>query len=546
MIDLFVATETFSAPDSDGSTATFIAGQTYVSDDYELLRKYPSKFKKFDGEKPGAKGGLYSKGRSGVEERAVNLLRMRLRFGELSEAEKVQGVETLMRVARNGDAAATGRSAPAEWRLEPNGSAGHRYSIPDVRSPDFNVRNASTDIYDLSGAHRMARSPDDETRILRENAMRAMERAEYPTVNADQAKAHIEHLMNRFRQLDAGVPPDQRESNVRAFSKRILMTGSAFYEQAFGRWLTGRGLDSDETRALSLTNTQGGFAVPFTLDPTIIHTSNYSVNPYRTIARLETIATTAWQPITSTGFTVSRGNELTEASDNAPTIGRPTITPQRIQGFIPFDYELGQDWGSLQSEMTSLLQEAKDDEEATSFTTGTGTAPQAQGILTGATTLVTSAGTGAFAVADIYVLEEALPARYKARSQFVANRSFYNKARQLDTGGGGSLWMGVAPLAQGLKNEVPSPGYTGYELIGYPAYECSAMATAGGVTGTLLAVLGDWRYFVVVDRVGMDVELIPQMMGPNLRPVGQRGLYAIWRNDSRVLLAGAFRVLIQK
>jgi HK97 family phage major capsid protein len=411
----------------------------------------------------------------------------------------------------------------------------------------FNVRRASMDIYDVWTVRQIAHGPEDETRILRENAMRAVEVSTYPDphVDPDAAKGQVERLMNRFEALDEGSQFGQ-ESNVVNLSRRILLTGSPLYKRAFGRALTGRALTSEEQRALSLTNTAGGYAVPFTLDPTVIHTSNYSVNPWRAISRQETIATTTWQGITSAGVTVARASEITQASDNAPTLAQPAVTPQRVQGFIPFSIEIGQDWGALQSEMTSMLQEAKDDEEATSFATGTGTAPQAQGVLTGATTLVTTAGTGAFAVADVYAMEEALGARFRPRAQWVANRAVYNKVRQFDTGGGGSLWLQLAPLGRGLENNVPTPGNLGASLIGYPASECSAMSTPTGVTGALLAILGDWRYFIIVDRVGMDVELIPHLFGASGRPLGQRGIYAIWRNNSAVLAAGAFRVMIQK
>lgn len=411
----------------------------------------------------------------------------------------------------------------------------------------FSVRRAAMDIYDVWAVRQIAHGPEDETRILRENAMRAVEVATYPDPNLDpdEARAQVERLMTRFEALDEGAPFGQ-ESNVVNLSRRILLTGSPLYKRAFGRALTGRAMTAEEQRALSLTNTAGGFAVPFTLDPTVIHTSNYSVNPWRALARQETIATTTWQGITSAGVTVSRASELTEASDNAPTLAQPSVTPQRVQGFIPFSIEIGQDWGALQAEMTAMLQEAKDDEEAISFATGTGTAPQAQGVLTGATTVVTSAGTAAFAVADVYAVEQALGPRFRPRARWVANRATYNLVRQFDTTGGSNMWLDMPALSQGLNNGVPTPGNVNATLIGYPAYEASALSSTPQTTGQKPLILGDWRFFIIVDRVGMDVELIPHLMGASGRPIGQRGIYAIWRNNSAVLAANAFRVLLIK
>jgi HK97 family phage major capsid protein len=69
------------------------------------------------------------------------------------------------------------------------------------------------------------------------------------------------------------------------------------------------------------------------------------------------------------------------------------------------------------------------------------------------------------------------------------------------------------------------------------------MATAL-TTGTAILVLGDFRQFLIVDRVGMDVELVPHLFGTNRRPTGQRGIFAMWRNNSTVLVPGAFRKLV--
>ena len=41
----------------------------------------------------------------------------------------------------------------------------------------------------------------------------------------------------------------------------------------------------------------------------------------------------------------------------------------------------------------------------------------------------------------------------------------------------------------------------------------------------------------------MMVDVVPHLFGANRRPTGQRGLYAMWRNNSKVLVDNAFRVL---
>ena len=53
------------------------------------------------------------------------------------------------------------------------------------------------------------------------------------------------------------------------------------------------------------TDAAGGFAVPFTLDPSIMLTSNGALNPIRQVARVFTIATDKWKGVSSAGVTAS-------------------------------------------------------------------------------------------------------------------------------------------------------------------------------------------------------------------------------------------------
>lgn len=56
--------------------------------------------------------------------------------------------------------------------------------------------------------------------------------------------------------------------------------------------------------------------------------------------------------------------------------------------------------------------------------------------------------------------------------------------------------------------------------------------------------MGDFSRFVIIDRIGLTIELIPHIVGTNHRPTGQRGLFAYWRVGSKVVDAGAFRALL--
>jgi HK97 family phage major capsid protein len=126
----------------------------------------------------------------------------------------------------------------------------------------------------------------------------------------------------------------------------------------------------------------------------------------------------------------------------------------------------------------------------------------------------------------------------------VANRAVYQKIRHFTTAGGNSIWDAGTQLQVGVPNNVPQPGNLGTAVLGYPAYEASAMSSAF-TTGQLLAVLGDFsRYFIIVDRIGMTVENVPHVFGTtSIYPTGQRGIFAYWRNSSGVASTSAFKVL---
>ena len=84
----------------------------------------------------------------------------------------------------------------------------------------------------------------------------------------------------------------------------------------------------------------------------------------------------------------------------------------------------------------------------------------------------------------------------------------------------------------------------GGEMLGRPKVELSSMVTTT-TTGSKIMMLGDFRTgYLIADRLGMQVELIPHLVGATNRfPTGQRGLVAIWRTGGGVVAANALRYL---
>lgn len=388
------------------------------------------------------------------------------------------------------------------------------------------------DIYDLGAIRQRARSIDELPGLLRDSAMRAVEEHRFPGApSRETAQSHVARLL------------DTIDDENGTLARRVLITGSPLYDQAFGKALKMQsvaGLNPQEIKALSLgTDSAGGYAVPFQLDPTVILTNNGVINPLREISRVEQITGKEYDFVTSTGVTVTRVAEATEAGDGSPALTQPTIRTTRVQGFVPFSIELDVSWNELRSQMTYLLTDAKAVEEGagtSGFVLGNGTAPNAGGIITTMPggSQVSTATTATLALADLDTLEGAIPVRFRAQAKYLASKTTYNKLRTLFRAQASSAGDGWARPSQGQPAAIN----------GYDAYESSAMSGSVSTSNALVLLQGDFKQFLIVDRVGMGIELIPHLFGATSRfPVGQRGIYAIWFNNSTILVPNAFRLL---
>jgi HK97 family phage major capsid protein len=375
-------------------------------------------------------------------------------------------------------------------------------------------------------APRRASRPHDPREQVRDQALRTVER--HADVLTAEAGDRLDDLLRH-----------QDRSGLDA--QYINAVADPAYNTAFGKMLQHGPMaplrfSPEEAAAVQTVNAAeelrttlqvgsdgaGGFAVPFTLDPTIILTSAGSQSAIRDYARVETISSDRWKGVSSTGITAAFAPELTEASDNAPALLQPTADSEKWQAFVPFSIEIGQDWGSLQTEMARLIAEAKRDLENTVFLTGDTSASQPMGLVSGASLVVTGAATATFAIADIYTLFNALPARFQDNASAAASPTIYRFV------GGGSAEPPLLPTREG-------------PLLGRPKFEWSNMTTTT-TTGQLPVLVGDFSYYLIADRIGTTIELVPHLFGAARRfPIGARGIYAYGRTAATVLSANAFR-----
>jgi HK97 family phage major capsid protein len=350
-------------------------------------------------------------------------------------------------------------------------------------------------------------------------AKTAVERA--PAHLADDSRQHVTKL----------VESDDNQAVL--IARHMLMTGSDEYHEQFKEFVRTRHVGEALRAAMSLTDANGGYLVPFTLDPTVILTNAGIADPIRSISTQKQIATDTWNGVTSAGVTAEWLGEGLEAADASPTFVQPTITPKKAAAWVFGSYEMLADSG-FANEISRLLADGKARLEGAAFATGNTGATRPRGIVSAVAaitaSLVSSTAINAFSSTDVYKVADALRPRDAAKASWIANKRIYSLIRQMDTAGGSAFW---ANLGMG----VPS------QLLGQPQYEASTMSSVITTGGNIL-LAGNFDQYVIVDRIGMSIMYEPMVKSTgNGRPTGQAGWFAFWRVGADVTDVDAFRLL---
>lgn len=417
--------------------------------------------------------------------------------------------------------------APAALAVE-RGSSTSRdsYDLDPVLNPDSVEDRRFRDPWDLGEMRTYARSPEEIGQELQARALCAVEKMAGAN---DRVRSTATDILERW---------DDKRGSI---ARMCLATSSPAYLRAWSKLARGKGhmVSPEEQhaleRAMSLTDSAGGYLVPFQLDPTVIITSNGSRNQIRQAARQVVATGDVWNGVSSGAVQWRWAAEGTEAGDNATTFAQPTVQIHKADGFVPISIEALEDEANVTQEVARLLAFGKDTLEAAAFTTGSGSG-QPTGIITalaGGSSEVAPTTPETFAVADVYKLDQSLPARHRAMASWMANRAIYNLIRQFDTQGGGALW-------EHLGADVPPL------LLGRPALEAEDMDgtfDAAATADNHILLYGDFDNYVIADRIGMSIEFLPHLVGANNRPTGQRGWYAYYRVGADSVQDGAFRLL---
>jgi HK97 family phage major capsid protein len=346
---------------------------------------------------------------------------------------------------------------------------------------------------------------------------------------SDDNAAHIEKLVKtRSQNLDGDV-----------VARRILLTENDHYRSAFAKamayaqpaWTPDEMNAISEFRAAeqSLTSASGGYGVPVLIDPTIILTSGAAVAPLLGVSRIENITNDVWRGVSSAGVSFAAFAESVAITAGQATFAQPTVTPEKAAAFIPYTFEIEGDYPNFAGEMAALIEQAYVDYLAVETATG------AAGIVGIFTAIDATAGSevavttdGALGPVDSLELFKALPERARPRAAWFMN---VNVEAQLRTGADGLS-------TTNLSTEGIGP------LMGKRVLLSDYAPSFSGTTGASnLAILGDFSKYVIAQRVGMNVELIPHVFDTNGVPKGQRGWLAWARVGADSVDDDAFRLL---
>lgn len=368
----------------------------------------------------------------------------------------------------------------------------------------------------------------------RSRALRAVEAAPVPDDAKDHFAATLEEASGEGLSRLAEWTLATSDPDYLSAFMRMLADPDHGYREWSERELAAFRRVRAADRAMSLTDSAGGYLVPFSLDPSIILTSAGAQNPVRQLARKVTIATDVWHGVSSAGITASWDPEFTEVSDDTPTLAQPTIPVHKMAAFVPISIEAYEDLGTEgQRQVAMMLADAADTLEAEALQVGSGT-NQPTGIvtaLTGTASEVNQTGTTLDAP-DFFAVQEALPARFQANASWLMHLVSLNRGRTIIAGTG---------LTTPLVSDDSSPP----RLLGKPAYEASYMdSSVTGSASDFLVIYGDFSNYVVVDRVGTRIELVPHLFGTtNQRPIGARGWYMYRRVGGDSVNDNGFRML---
>lgn len=379
-------------------------------------------------------------------------------------------------------------------------------------------------------------------------------------------ETHAQHLPPaEVDRIEALCRTRTAEFDGKIFSCYVALTGSPAYVRAYEKSLRQArpAFEPDEVAAVNAWRmiapqpTQEeraageggsfGLAIPWLVDPTILVQTqdNAEILSPQYGAKVVTIVTDAWHGVSSAGATLAFRGEGVTIGDANVTLAQPTIPVYTAAGDFAMSIELSQDYPGLVNEVQSLFGNAYRDQVSSYTVAGSGSSAPT-GLFTQMSQQTTSPAhisvhsAGTLAAGDVRAVFAALPERYQLNASWLMSPSMVQAVAAL---AGPSVSAGLAP-----HDYVPASSGQPARLLGRPVLLSTyAPSFANATSGQFnWMVCGDLSRYLVVNRIGSSLELIPTLLdfaGGTGRPTGQRAYLYVTRWGAAPVDNLAFRLL---
>jgi HK97 family phage major capsid protein len=317
--------------------------------------------------------------------------------------------------------------------------------------------------------------------------------------------------------------------------------------------------DQGELRAMATSTTNA--PVPTDMERRIIG-KMYQNSVLRQIANVQNIDSKRTITVEATVPTASLVTEANTITPTDFTFGSVSVVPYKYVSACQMSVEFVQDAMAAGGPDTALsyvadrlgiaIARATD----SAYTVGTGSA-QPQGIGATASTAWASTNSGRIINQGVQLAEDALisaitadnvidcvhavPPQYRASPRFqilLSDTALRNIRKLKDTAG---YYVFSPAQAMPGTNVVGLPGtiYGVNYNVGEYVATTDTTTTTTAIRGKAFFIVGNWDYFSIFDRTGIDSMLDPYSAAANL----QQTLYTWFRTDSKIILPEAFAAI---
>jgi len=382
------------------------------------------------------------------------------------------------------------------------------------------------------------------------------ERQKFARMDADLSAAE---LIAHNKALEARLAKLEAQPVLESRSPRISGADSADQEYA-ARWLQAM-VRNDQAELRAMATSTSNAPVPTDMERRVVN-KMYQASVIRQLAAVQTIdskRTITIEASTPTAALVSEAGAITPADF---TFDAVSVVPYKFVSAVTMSQEFLDDAigtsgiGSALNWVADRFGIALARETEEYYTIGTGSS-QPQGIGDCTSTDFASTNSGRIINQGVALTEDqtvsnitadniidcvhAVPVQYRTGRFAILTSDACIKAIRKLKANNEYIWLPAgAGNNQGITVGAPSTIY------GVPAYvnewmpsTAAQTGTTSAIRGSALVIAGNWEYFGIFDRTGMQSMIDPYSASANL----QTKMYMWMRTDSKILLPEAFAAI---